>query len=89
MARTLTTAAGAADPAVSEDSSASLVLTSDEKRALIRLLERTLDDDRYPLAPRLDPFKAILVKLVPPELAPASLRPLLLGGTVTRRGRRR
>jgi hypothetical protein len=35
----------------------------------IRLLKRTLDEDRDPLAPRLDPRKAILAKLEPPKPA--------------------
>jgi hypothetical protein len=71
------------------DDTSFLALTADERRALIRLLKRTLDYDRYPLAPRLDPLKAILAKLEPPRPAPEPLRPLPSGGTVTRRGRRR
>lgn len=43
-----------------------LDLTHDERVALVRLLCRTLDDDPYPMAPRLDPLKAILAKLEPP-----------------------
>jgi hypothetical protein len=43
-----------------------LDLTDEEKRALIALLKRTLEYARYPLAPRLDPLKAILAKLDPP-----------------------
>jgi hypothetical protein len=38
-------------------------LTDDERAALIRLLRQTLDYARFPLAPRLDPLKAILAKL--------------------------
>jgi hypothetical protein len=51
-----------------------LDLTDEEKLALIRLLRRTIDDERYPLSPRLAPLKAILAKLDPekprPELPP-------------------
>jgi hypothetical protein len=36
---------------------------------LIALLKRTLDEERLPLAPRLDPLKAILAKLEPPPSA--------------------
>jgi hypothetical protein len=54
-----------------------LDLTDEEKRALIALLKRTLEYARFPLAPRLDPLKAILAKLDPP--APAPLPPLRAG----------
>jgi hypothetical protein len=37
----------------------SLALTEAEKRALIALLKRTLEYDRFPLAPRLAPLKSI------------------------------
>ncbi|MFZ3237432.1 MAG: hypothetical protein WA417_12385 [Stellaceae bacterium] len=37
-----------------------LDLTEDETRALVRLLRKTLDEDPFPLAPRLDPLKTIL-----------------------------
>jgi hypothetical protein len=30
----------------------------------VRLLKRTIDNDRYPLSPRLDPLKAILGQIV-------------------------
>jgi hypothetical protein len=42
-----------------------LDLTDEEKRALIAALRETLDYARFPLAPRLDPLKAILAKLEP------------------------
>ena len=32
-------------------------LTDDEAEMLIRLVRRAIDNDRYPLAPRLDPPK--------------------------------
>ena len=53
-----------------------LDLTDDEKRALIALLKRTLEYARFPLAPRLDPLKAILAKLDSPPPRPAPLPPL-------------
>jgi hypothetical protein len=43
-----------------------LELADDEIAALARLLRRTIDDDRYPMSPRLAPLKAILAKLEPP-----------------------
>jgi hypothetical protein len=43
-----------------------LELTDEEHRALVRLLRRSIDDDRFPLAPRHAPIKAILEKLKPP-----------------------
>jgi hypothetical protein len=46
-----------------------LDLTDDEVRLLIRLLRRAIDDDRYPMAPRLAPLKALLAKLQPPKAA--------------------
>jgi hypothetical protein len=46
-----------------------LDLTEDEKVALAALLKRTIEDDRYPLSPRLRPLKVILAKLEPPRPA--------------------
>jgi hypothetical protein len=37
-----------------------LDLTDDETAALTQLLRRTIDEDRYPLSPRLAPLRAIL-----------------------------
>jgi hypothetical protein len=58
---------------VSDDDAEALALTAEEKRAL----KRTIDNDRFPLAPRLNVLKAILEKLDPqppkPERPP--LRP--------------
>jgi hypothetical protein len=42
-----------------------LDLTDEETDALARLLSRTIDDDRYPLSPRIQPLKAILGKIRP------------------------
>ena len=56
-----------------------LELTADERKALIALLHETLDFTRYPLAPRLDPLKAILAKLEPPKRKYEPPPPLTLG----------
>jgi hypothetical protein len=40
-------------------------LIEDEKRALIELLSATINQDRYPLSPRLRTPRAILAKLKP------------------------
>jgi hypothetical protein len=42
-----------------------LDLTDEETDALARLLRRTIEDDRYPLSPRVQTFKAILAKIQP------------------------
>jgi alkanesulfonate monooxygenase SsuD/methylene tetrahydromethanopterin reductase-like flavin-dependent oxidoreductase (luciferase family) len=42
-----------------------LDVTDDEARALAKHLRQALDYDPDPLAPRLDPLKAILAKLEP------------------------
>jgi hypothetical protein len=65
-----------------------LDLTDDEKLALIRLLRRTIDEDRYPLSPRVAPLKAVLAKLDPPEPRP-ELPPPLRAYDAPRAGRRR
>jgi hypothetical protein len=56
---------------------APLDLTDDERAALVRLIRRALDDDRYPLSPRLDPLKSILAKLDEPAAPPPDLPPPL------------
>jgi hypothetical protein len=68
-----------------------LDLTDEEKRALIALLKRTLEYARFPLAPRLDPLKAILAKLDPQPPQPEPLPPLPAGAGPSRGqgGRRR
>ena len=50
-------------------------LTEDEKTALLALLKRTINDDRYPLSPRIGTLRCILAKLQPPQPAPAPLPP--------------
>jgi hypothetical protein len=51
-----------------------LDLTDEEWRALVRHLHHAIDEDRYPLSPRLAPLRATLAKLDPvkprPELPP-------------------
>ena len=47
-------------------------LTDDEKTALLALLKRTINDDRYPLSPRIGVLRGILAKLQPPQPAPAT-----------------
>jgi hypothetical protein len=42
-----------------------LDLTEKETDALGRLLSRTIDDDRFPLSPRIQLLKAILAKIRP------------------------
>ena len=42
-----------------------LDLTDEETDALARLLSRTIDDDRYPLSPRIQTLKGILAKIRP------------------------
>lgn len=42
-----------------------LDLTEEETDALARLLSRTIDDDRYPLSPRIQTLKALLAKVRP------------------------
>ena len=53
-----------------------LPLADDEKTALTALLKRTIDDDRYPLSPRIGVLRGILAKLEPPRPAPAPQPPL-------------
>jgi hypothetical protein len=50
-------------------------LTDEETAALVRLLSETINDDRYPLSPRIQLLKAILAKLRP-EPAREPLPPL-------------
>jgi hypothetical protein len=44
-----------------------LMLSDNEVAALAQLLRRAINDDPYPLSPRLTPLKAILAKLDPPQ----------------------
>jgi hypothetical protein len=54
-----------------------LDLTDEETDALARLLSRTIDNDRYPLSPRIQILKGILEK-IRPEPAREPLQPLNL-----------
>ena len=56
-----------------------LDLTDDEAAALTKHLRQALDEARYPLAPRLDPLKAVLAELEPPARQPERLPPLKPG----------
>jgi len=44
-----------------------LDLSDAETAALRELLRQTIDGDRFPMAPRLRPYKAILEKIDPPK----------------------
>ncbi len=65
-----------------------LDLTDDEAAALAAHLRRTIENDRFPLAPRLAPLRAILDKLVPPA-PPYQPPPPLPAGAGPRVGRSR
>jgi hypothetical protein len=52
-----------------------LDLTEEQTDALARLLKTTIDEDRYPLSPRIQTLKAILGK-IRPEPERRSLPPL-------------
>jgi hypothetical protein len=52
-----------------------LTLDDDEAVALTRVLRRTIDDDRYPLSPRIRQLQGILDRLDPPPFR-APLPPL-------------
>ena len=53
-----------------------LPLADDEKSALTALLKRIIDEDRYPLSPRIGGLRGILAKLEAPKPVPAPLPPL-------------
>jgi hypothetical protein len=64
-----------------------LDLTDEETEALTTCLRRTIQDDRYPVAPRLGPLKNILFKLDPiPQPHPP--RPPLPSGARRKKARR-
>ena len=66
-----------------------LELSDEEEKALIRLLRQTVDNTRFPYAPRLDPLKAILAKLEPPAPPYHRPPPLPSGGDAPSHGRYR
>jgi hypothetical protein len=45
-----------------------LDLTDQETAALMRLLRQTIDNDRYPLSPRISMLRGILDKIEPPTV---------------------
>jgi hypothetical protein len=65
-------------------------LSDDERTALTAAVRRAIDEDRYPLSPRLAPLKAALAKLdpgsVPHVVEP--LPPLPTGPSVGNRRRK-
>ncbi len=50
-------------------------LTDEELAAVIAALKEKLDRDRYPRAPRLEPFRAALAKLDPAAAPRPVVRP--------------
>ena len=52
-----------------------LPLSADEKVALTAALKRSIDEDRFPLSPRVRMLESILARLQPPKPAPAPLLP--------------
>jgi hypothetical protein len=52
-----------------------LPLSGDEKLTLVAALKRLIDEDRYPLSPRVQTLTAILARLQPPKPAPVPLPP--------------
>ena len=52
-----------------------LPLSADEKVALTAALKRSIDEDRYPLSPRVRTLEAILARLQPPKPAPEAIPP--------------
>jgi hypothetical protein len=66
-----------------------LDLSNDEVAALAQLPRRTINDDPYPLWPRLAPLKAILAKLDPRQPPSGSIPPLQARDAPSAAGRRR
>jgi hypothetical protein len=66
-----------------------LDLSDDEAAALAQLLRRTINDDPYPLSPRLVPLKAILARLNPPQPPSGPTLPLPARGAPVAASRRR
>ena len=65
-----------------------LDLTDEEEAALIRLLQQTVEDARFPYVPRFAPLKTILEKLVSSKPRPP-LPPPLPASAVPSRARQR
>jgi hypothetical protein len=65
-----------------------LDLTEEETDVLAKLLSRTIDDDRYPLSPRIQNLKGILAK-IRPEPVREPLPPPKVYGWASQGGRHR
>lgn len=66
-------------------------LTDDEHAALAAAARRVIDEDRYPMSPRLRPLKSALAKLDPasaPKPKPEPKPPLPEAPARSREGRR-
>jgi hypothetical protein len=64
-----------------------LDLTDEEAEALTTCLRRTIQDDSYPIPPRVGPLKNVLLKLDPiPQQRPTHSPP---PGTPTKRAKRK
>ena len=66
-----------------------LDLTDEEAEALATFLRTKLGEERFPMAPRLAPIRAVLDKLAPSPPKPEPKPPLPDGSRITGRGRRR
>jgi hypothetical protein len=66
-----------------------LDLSDDEAAVLAQLLRRTINDDPYPVSPRLVSLKAILAKLDPPQPPSGPTPPLQTRDPPSTEGRRR
>ena len=66
-----------------------LDLTDEETEALARLLSRTIDDDRYPLSPRIQTLRTILGKIRPEPAREPLPRPKVYAPPRATAGRRR
>jgi hypothetical protein len=66
-----------------------LTLTEEETDALASLLSRTIDDDRYPLSPRIQTLKGILAKIRPEPVREPLPQPKVYAPPRFVRGRRR
>jgi hypothetical protein len=65
-------------------------LTDEETAALVRLLSDTIENDRYPLSPRVQLLKAILAKIRPePAREPLPPPKVYAPPRAVRAGRRR
>jgi hypothetical protein len=63
-------------------------LSDDEKAALVALLKRTMDADRYRFSPRVATLKGILAKLEPPKAGAGPSTAVAASRAATRQGGR-